>query len=69
MPARRHDLDVEWRVLKRGGRLAIGYLAIGLAFGGQENLKLAQVIQFSRQSVQGLELMFLRDGLAAALGV
>lgn len=69
MPARRHDLDIERRILKRFGRLAVADLAIVLAFGGQEDLKLAQVIQLACQSVQGLEFMFLRDGLAAAPGM
>lgn len=65
MPAGRHDLDSKGGVLKRCVRLAVADLAIDLAPGRQEDLKLAQAIQLARQRVEGFEVFFLRDGLAA----
>ena len=69
MPSGGHDLDGERRIPEPGGRLAVADLATVLALGRQEDLEPAQAVRVARQCVQGLDVVFLRESLAAASGV
>lgn len=51
MPAGRHDLHGERRILERFGRIAVANLAICPTLRRQKDLELAKVVQLVRQCV------------------
>lgn len=69
MPARRHNLDSDERLLQCGVRVAIADLAAHKALCREEDLEPAQAACLTRKGVEGLEILLLGKRRAAAPGV